>query len=110
MKVGRESLVSGCGDSRRVGCRVGAGVDGGEGTCVSGQPLSIEELSVPQGTVVLMWTHAAHGVNPRKEDSDTRWCVVYAYRNPGQESRARWISSRFEKKQIKGAEGLMSLY
>ena len=28
-----ESLVSGCGDSRRVGCRVGAGVDGGEGTC-----------------------------------------------------------------------------
>ena len=76
----------------------------------SGQPLSIEELSVPQETVVLMWTHAAHGVNPRKEDSDTRWCVVYAYRNPGRESRARWISSRFEKKQIKGAEGLMSLY
>ena len=54
---------------------------------VSGQPLTIEELSVPQGTVVLMWTHAAHGVNPRKEESDTRWCVVYAYRNPGRESR-----------------------
>ena len=77
---------------------------------VSGQPLAIEELSVPQGTVVLMWTHAAHGVNPRKEDSDTRWCVVYAYRNPGRESRARWLSPSFEKKQIKGAEGLMSLY
>ena len=77
---------------------------------VSGQPLSIEELSVPQGTVVLMWTHAAHGVNPRKEDSDTRWCVVYAYRNPGRESRARWLSPSFEKKQIKGAEGLMGLY
>ena len=77
---------------------------------VSGQPLAIEELSVPQGTVVLMWTHAAHGVTPRKEDSDTRWCVVYAYRNPGRESRARWLSPSFEKKQIKGAEGLMSLY
>ena len=77
---------------------------------VSGQPLTIEELSVPQGTVVLMWTHAAHGVNPRKEDSDTRWCVVYAYRNPGRESRARWLSPSFEQKQIKGAEGLMSLY
>ena len=46
----------------------------------------------------------------RKEDSDTRWCVVYAYRNPGRESRARWLSPSFEKKQIKGAEGLMSLY
>ena len=33
----------------------------------SGQPLRVEELSVPPGTVVLMWTHAAHGVNPRKE-------------------------------------------
>ena len=77
---------------------------------VSGQPLSIEELSVSKGTVVLMWTHAAHGVNPRKEDSDTRWCVVYAYRNPGQESRARWIGPIFKKKKIKGAEGLMSLY
>lgn len=76
----------------------------------SGQPLAIEELAVPPGTVVLMWTHAAHGVNPRREDSDTRWCVVYAYRNPGRESRARWISAKFEKKQIQGAEGLMSLY
>ena len=77
---------------------------------ISGQPLAIEELSVPKGTVVLMWTHAAHGVTPRKEESDTRWCVVYAYRNPGRESRARWLSPSFERKQIKGAEGLMSLY
>ena len=76
----------------------------------SGQPLRVEELSVPPGTVVLMWTHAAHGVNPRKEGSDTRWCVVYAYRNPGRESHARWLSPGFENKRIKGAEGLMSLY
>lgn len=76
----------------------------------SGQPLAIAELAVPPGTVVLMWTHAAHGVNPRQAASNTRWCVVYAYRNPGRESRARWLSPRFERKQIKGAEGLMSLY
>ena len=76
----------------------------------SGEPLRIEELSVPPGTVVLMWTHAAHGVNPRKDQSDTRWCVVYAYRNPGRESRARWLTPSFENKKIKGAEGLMSLY
>lgn len=76
----------------------------------TGKGLQIEELSVPKGTVILMWTHAAHGVIARKERSDTRWCVVYAYRNPGEESRARWISEWFERKEIVGAEGLMSLY
>ena len=76
----------------------------------TGTELRIEGLSVPEGTVILMWTHAAHGVNPRQEESDTRWCVVYAYRNPGEGSRARWLSEEFEKKRIRGAEGLMSLY
>ena len=76
----------------------------------TGAALAIEELNVPRGTVVLMWTHAAHGVNARKQDSDTRWCVVYAYRNPGRVSRARWLSEGFEKKGVLGAEGLMSLY
>ena len=76
----------------------------------TGKGLQIEELSVPKGTVILMWTHAAHGVTARKEESDTRWCVVYAYRNPGEESRARWISEWFERKEIVGAEGLMGLY
>ena len=74
------------------------------------QPLEIEELSAPEGSVVLMWTHALHGVNPRKEDSDTRWTVAYAYRNPGRESAARWMTPAFERKRITGAAGLMSLY
>ncbi|MCG9127500.1 phytanoyl-CoA dioxygenase family protein [Candidatus Poribacteria bacterium] len=76
----------------------------------TGKPMNIEELSVPSGTVVLMWTHAAHAVNPRKPDSDTRWTVVYAYRNPGKDAGARWITPEFENKNIPGAEGLMSLY
>ena len=76
----------------------------------TGQPLEIEALSAPPGTVALMWTHAAHAVSPRKADSDTRWCVVYAYRNPGRPSGARWINPEFERKPIPGAEGLMSLY
>ena len=74
------------------------------------QPLEIEQLSTPPGSVVLMWTHAVHGVNPRKEESDTRWMVVFAYRNPGCPSVARWITPAFERKRINGAEGLMSLY
>lgn len=76
----------------------------------NGEPLEIEALSAPPGTVVLMWTHAAHAVNPRKPGSHTRWCVVYAYRNPGRPSGARWITPEFERKPIPGAEGLMSLY
>ncbi len=76
----------------------------------TGEPLEIEPLSAPPGTVALMWTHAAHAVSERKADSNTRWCVVYAYRNPGEPSGARWITPEFEKKPIPGAEGLMSLY
>ena len=77
---------------------------------MTGEPLAIQELSAPSGTVVLMWTHAAHAVSPRHANSDTRWGVVYAYRNPGRPSLARWITPEYEKKRIPGAEGLMSLY
>jgi hypothetical protein len=76
----------------------------------TGEPLQIEALSAPTGTVALMWTHAAHGVNPRRPDSDTRWTVVYAFRNPGLPSRARWLTPEFEQRVIPGAEGLLSLY
>ena len=75
----------------------------------TGAPLAIEPLAAPPATVALMWTHAAHAVNPRQSTS-TRWCVVYAYRNPGRPSEARWITEAYEKKPIPGAEGLLSLY
>lgn len=76
----------------------------------TGEPLQIVPLAIPPATVVLMWTHAAHAVNPRLPHSPTRWAVVYAYRNPGRPSRARWISEAYEHKAIPGAEGLLSLY
>jgi hypothetical protein len=76
----------------------------------TGEPLEIRYLSVPAGTVILMWTHAAHAVCPRRDDSHTRWTVVYAYRNPGAASRARWLSEEFERRPPPGTEGLMSLY
>jgi hypothetical protein len=77
---------------------------------LTGEPLSIEYLAAPSGSVVLMWTHAAHAVSPRQPESATRWTVVYAYRNPGLPSRARWITPAFEASPPPGAEGLMSLY
>lgn len=76
---------------------------------LSAEPLHIEELEVPPGSVVLMWTHAAHAVSPRRANSDTRWTVVYAYRNPGAFSHARWISNAFESQPPSGAEALMGL-
>ena len=77
---------------------------------MTGEPLETQDLSAPEGSVILMWTHAAHAVSPRRANSDTRWGVVYAYRNPGRPSHARWITPEFERKRIPGAEGLMSLY
>jgi hypothetical protein len=76
---------------------------------LTGAPLQIEQLAAPPATVALMWTHAAHAVNPRQSTS-TRWCVVYAYRNPGRPSEARWITDAFATKPIPGAEELLSLY
>lgn len=74
----------------------------------TGQPLEIAYLSAPEGSVVLMHTHAAHAVTPRQPESPMRWCVVYAYRNPGAPpSRARWITSEFEANPPPGAEVLM---
>ena len=49
---------------------------------VAGDPLKIEELACPPGSVVIMWTHAVHGVSARKQDSSTRVAIATSYRNP----------------------------
>jgi hypothetical protein len=77
---------------------------------LTGAPLEIEYLSAPPGSVIVVWTHAAHAVSPRQPGSSTRWAVVYAYRNPGAPSRARWISEEFECQPPEDAGGLMGLY
>jgi hypothetical protein len=77
---------------------------------VCGEPLRIQRLDAPPASVVLMWTHALHGVTPRRPDSPTRWTVVYAYRNPGRPSRSRWITEQFEQNPPPGTEQLMRLY
>jgi phytanoyl-CoA dioxygenase PhyH len=77
---------------------------------LTGEPLRMERLDAPPGSVILMWTHALHGVTPRRADNDTRWTVVYAYRNPGRPSRSRWVSDEFEHSGLPGTKGLMGLY
>lgn len=75
----------------------------------TGEPLEILELEAPPGSVIVMWTHALHAVSPRCADSATRWTVVYAYRNPGEHSHARWITPAFERNPPAGAKELMGL-
>lgn len=77
---------------------------------LTGEPLEIVDLEVPEGSVIVMWTDALHAVTPRQSQSDTRWTMVTAYRNPGAPSRARWISPEFEINPPAGAESIMSLY
>jgi hypothetical protein len=75
---------------------------------LTGQPLKIEPLSAPENSVVLMHTHAAHAVTPRQKDSPMRWCVVYAYHNPGvPPTSERWITPDFRNTPPPGAEHLM---
>ena len=50
---------------------------------VTGKPLAIRKLACPPGSVVVMWTHATHGVDPKPADSERRWALITAYRNPG---------------------------
>ena len=76
----------------------------------TGEQMQVETLTAPPGTVALMWTHALHGVTPRQPNSDTRWCVVYAYRNPGRPSGARRISFPFEHASRQTRGNLADLY
>lgn len=49
---------------------------------VTGEPLAIRKLECPPGSVVIMWTHATHGVDPKPAGSERRWALITAYRNP----------------------------
>merc|ERR1712178_324521 len=69
---------------------------------VTGEALSVKELEAPKGTIVLLWTHGAHGVNARKKFSPTRWSLVAAYRNPGAPSSSRLVTAEFEKRPTPG--------
>lgn len=50
----------------------------------------------------------SHDYAEERPESPLRWCVVYAYRNPGAPlSAARWITPEFEKNPPSGAAWLM---
>ena len=59
--------------------------------------LQIEPLEVGPGTVVVMWTAAAHGVNPKlpRGTTATRYTLITGYRNPMAREVSKWITPRF---------------
>lgn len=71
----------------------------------TGKPLAIEELECPPGSVIVLHTHAVHGVSARKSESDTRYAVTTAYRNPGAPSHGRWINDAWACKPVAGLLG-----
>lgn len=49
---------------------------------VTSEPLAIEHLSLPPGSVVCCLSHAAHAVAPKALGRKTRWCSLYCYKKP----------------------------
>ena len=57
----------------------------------TGEPLRIERLSLPPGSMVSFVHHMPHHVGHRDEDAPTRWGLLMAYRTPDpDEAPARW--------------------
>ena len=49
---------------------------------VTSEPLQIEYLSLPPGSVICCLSHAAHAVAPKTLDRQTRWCSLFCYKKP----------------------------
>lgn len=70
----------------------------------TGKPLRIEEVVLPAGSVVVMWTHSLHAVNPKPNESQTRWALITAYRNPYARDASGWITRRWSRQPLLGLE------
>ena len=47
---------------------------------VTSEPLKIDHLALPPGSIVCCLSHAAHGVAPKTPGRQTRWCSLHCYR------------------------------
>ena len=69
---------------------------------VTGEPLQIEHLTCPPGTVIVMWTHAAHAVEPKPMGTDTRYTLITGYRQPQCREVSKWITPAFYRRKTVG--------
>ena len=54
---------------------------------ITGDPLRIEHLELPPGSMVTALTHIPHAVSPRPPGSGTRHCALFSYREPDPDGR-----------------------
>ena len=47
---------------------------------ISGEPLRIERLELPPGSIVCCLSHAAHAVAHKSSEKKTRWCSLHCYK------------------------------
>ena len=47
---------------------------------VTSEPLKIERLSLPPGSIACCLSHAAHAVSRKAMERETRWCLLICYR------------------------------
>jgi hypothetical protein len=69
---------------------------------VTRKPLQIEHLTCPPGTVIVMWTHAAHAVEPKPMGTDTRYTLITGYRQPQCREVSKWITPAFYRRKTVG--------
>ena len=53
---------------------------------ITGEPLAIEHLELPPGSIVCCLSHAAHGVAAKTLDRETRWCSLHCYKKADDKS------------------------
>jgi hypothetical protein len=49
---------------------------------ITGEPLKIERLELPRGSMVIVLHHSPHAVEPRPTGTGTRHCTLFSYRVP----------------------------
>lgn len=69
---------------------------------ITKRSLKIEHLACPRGTVIAMWTHAAHAVEPKASGTDTRYTLITGYRQPQCHEVSKWITPAFYRRNTMG--------
>lgn len=68
----------------------------------TGKPLEIEHLTCPPGSVILMWTHAAHAVQPKPPDAPPRMTLIAGFRQPKCHEVSKWQTPSFHRRPTVG--------
>ena len=69
----------------------------------TGQPLKLQTLALPPGSICSVACHTLHGVAPVAER--TRYGNLFAFRSAGPPTQSRWCSEEFTQRAESGEFG-----